>query len=448
MSEWVNFKELRSHLNFKDVFRFYGIELKAKKPNQHVGSCPLPKHQGKPDAACFSANLEKGIFQCFVCKAKGNVLDFCAFKEGFDATQPDELRKAALVIRQKFFGIESEAKPKPKAQSEQLPLLSGQSVKINEPLPFTLKGLDFSHPYLRGRKFTAETITAFGLGFCTRGSLAGRIAIPLHDSQGKLIGYAGRLTDDSAVSEENPKYRLPGPREREGTIYEFRESEFLYNGHRIKAPVENLIVVEGFPALWWLVQAGFWNTVALMGADCSDTQGKLLCSLLLPYGCCHIFTDGNVAGARGAAEVFAKVAPHRFVRRVPLPDGKQPTDFAPEELEVLLHECKGGAVAAKKSGRSISVRLLTKEIRRPQAIVELMRSFPSLQGYGTTWDADALDEAACHFQGMQRFAAQFVLEVWSAERDWKCGTFTVARATDMWDAAHRKAFLSWVSDPW
>jgi DNA primase len=48
--------------------------------------CPQPNHQGKKNSPSFPANLEKGIFQCFGCGAKGNVLEFAAMMESFQAT--------------------------------------------------------------------------------------------------------------------------------------------------------------------------------------------------------------------------------------------------------------------------------------------------------------------------------------------------------------------------
>lgn len=36
----------------------------------------------------------------------------------------------------------------------------------------------------------------FGLGFCAKGAMAGRIAFPIRDSKGELIGYAGRWPGD------------------------------------------------------------------------------------------------------------------------------------------------------------------------------------------------------------------------------------------------------------
>src|SRR5215469_3496287 len=101
MSDWINFKELRASLDFEQVLRHYGVEIK-RKGDQHHGFCPLPGHQGKRNSPSFSANLVKGIFQCFGCGAKGNVLEFAAMMERTDVRNGTELRKVALTLKGRF----------------------------------------------------------------------------------------------------------------------------------------------------------------------------------------------------------------------------------------------------------------------------------------------------------------------------------------------------------
>src|SRR5262249_41914799 len=134
--------------------------------------------------------------------------------------------------------------------------------------------------------------------------------------------------DDSTITPENPRYKLPSRREREGIIYELHKTLFLYNGHRIQSPCDDLIVVEGFPSVWWLTQHGFPSAVALMGAECSDEQLELIIRLVKPSGRVWLFPDGNKAGERLALNLAPKVAPHRFVRWLKLDEDQQPTDLS------------------------------------------------------------------------------------------------------------------------
>jgi DNA primase len=334
MAGWIDFKELRSKLDFGEVLKHYGVEVR-RKGNQHHGFCPLPNHQGKRNSPSFSANLEKGIFQCFGCGAKGNLLDFAVLMSKGNPKDSTALRKAAAELQARFCPAndgklkkETVEKRQPKAEPK-----SGSPAIVNAPLDFELKGLDPDHPYLLDRGFTTETVRHFGLGHCSRGFLKGRVAVPLHDADAKLIGYAGRIVDDAAISEDDPRYKFPGARERDGKLFEFRKTLFLYNGFRFKTPLDDLIVVEGFTSVWWVHQCGLPRVVGVMGSDCSERQGELIVSLVKPTGRAWLMPDGNEAGERCALALFRQVSPHRFVRWVRLERDEQPTDLTAELLK-------------------------------------------------------------------------------------------------------------------
>ena len=97
----------------------------------------------------------------------------------------------------------------------------------NAPLKFRLDKLEREHPYLAERGLTLETIVDFGVGFCAKGMMADRIAIPIHNAEGKVVAYAGRFPGEPP-DEDTPKYKLP-----QG----FRKSQELFNIDRaIKEP--------------------------------------------------------------------------------------------------------------------------------------------------------------------------------------------------------------------
>jgi DNA primase len=350
MSNCIDFKALRAELRFADVLAAYNVPLKMKGRDQHMGFCPLPTHRSKAKRSpSFSANLAKGIWRCFGCSASGNVLDFVTRMEGGDPTRPDDVRRAAVAITARL-GIDrppaSDARsadrnpPRPSGRGARdqaaAPEIMDENVIVNAPLDFELKGLDPHHPYLKERGFTPQTIKQFGLGYCSRGLLAGRVAIPLHDGQGNLLGYAGRIVDDGKIDETHPKYLFPPPRERDGKTFVLRKSLFLYNAHRIETPVDDLIVVEGFPSVWWLTQQDFPNVMALMGASCSEEQAAIVATLTAPSARIWLMTDGDDAGIRCAGEVLTRVSPRRFCRWLKLPDGRQPTDCPAKELHNMF----------------------------------------------------------------------------------------------------------------
>ena len=274
MSQFVDFKLLRKSLSFERVLEHHGITVKKQKGNRHVGYCPLPTHQGTKKSPSFSAKLDIGVWQCFGCKASGNVLDFCVYMSGLNPKNPQDLRQVALKL-QDTFGMPEASKPtkapSPPTKPTPSPPAKNLPVIINPPLDFELQDLDREHPYLKERGILPETIESFGLGYCNRGLMKGRVVIPLHDYDRNLVGYAGRIVDDTVINEYNPKYKFPSSREREGKKLEFRSSLLLYNANRLESVVTDLIVVEGFASVWWLTQHGYPEVVALMGSSCSVT---------------------------------------------------------------------------------------------------------------------------------------------------------------------------------
>lgn len=319
---WINFKELRARLNFEDVLRHYRVVV-ARKGDQHLGPCPLPGHPKEKRGNTFSANIPRGIFQCFACKAKGNVLDFAGLMAGVDIENGAELRRVAVELQQKFLPEGASRRTKLAPEEDSTP----PDAKVNAPLDFELKGLDAAHPHFKELRLSPETVSHFGLGFCERGLLKGRVAIPLHDPKGSRVGYAGL-----AAQAEEPRYLFPDDRERHGAKLCFRKGLLLYNAHRFEGPCDDLVVVEEIESVWWIHQCGFAPVVSTLGAGCSEEQVRLLTSLLSPVGRLWVMPSGTDEGDCFADAVVERMVSQRFVRLVDLGHGKKPTDLSKEEI--------------------------------------------------------------------------------------------------------------------
>jgi DNA primase len=342
MGTWIDFKKLREELDFGRVLEHYKVAVK-RRGSQGTAQCPLPSHPRESTSLSFSVSFQKCIFQCFGCQAKGNVLDFVAIMEGLNPRSPQDFRKAAVIAQERFGGGVIAGPPKsspppmsnPSSKGHELPAQPNLPVLVNQPLDFALKNLDSKPQYLLSRGFTQETIDHFGLGYCTKGTFAGRIVIPLHDLEGRLVGYAGRLIFDEAIDPQNPKYLYPPRRERDGKVLEFAKSLLLYHGHAIKAPVSDLVVVQSFPAVWWLWQCGHQNVVGLMGATCSVDQAAIIVQLVTRRGRVWFLPDASNVGEKCALNLFNEIAPRRFCCWLKLPQG-QPTECDPDELQAML----------------------------------------------------------------------------------------------------------------
>ncbi len=148
MKKWIDFKELRSKLDFEQVLRHYGVEVK-RKGNQHHGYCPLPNHQGKRNSPSFSAKLEKGNLQCIGCGAKGNVLRLRGHdgRRSISKTAPRFVR-SPLGFQQRYCPeIANSAGSKKSVETKTVKLEKPGTTEpkvtvINASLDFELKGLN------------------------------------------------------------------------------------------------------------------------------------------------------------------------------------------------------------------------------------------------------------------------------------------------------------------
>ena len=311
---FVNFKVVKAAVNFEQVLDHYNIDWLRKKGDELRGRCPIHKGEGTDT---FHANTVKGAFQCFSCKARGNVLDFVAKMENCS------VRDAALKLAEWFSVSQSAASGGEGSKETSPPQAPAESKTpvvelVNKPLTFELKGVDPNHSYLAGRGISKEIVEAFGVGyFSGKGSMAGRIVIPIHDERGQLVAYAGRSIDNS-----EPKYKLPTG---------FHKSLVLYNLHRVTS--QEVILVEGFFDCMKVWQSLNPFVVALMGSSLSAQQEQML---VRQFKKVTLLLDGDDAGRGAAEEISRRLVRRVFVRIVDVPDGKQPDSMITEELQTLL----------------------------------------------------------------------------------------------------------------
>lgn len=334
MNTWINFKELREKLNFETVLRDFGVEVK-RNGTQHKGPCPLPGHEGERKAPAFAAELQRGLFRCFGCGRKGNVLEFAALMEGVDPENGAALRSVAVRLQDKYLKRQMPQRQEARARPAHLPKERMPKVTaVNVPLDFELKGLDPVHPGIKELGFTEETARTFGFGVADRGSVKGRIAIPLHNYEGRLVGYAGRILEDGRISSENPKYVFPERRERDGVTHEFRRAEILYNAHRVSTPGDEIIVVSEIEAAWTLHQCGWSRVVSVMGTGISSAQLEILDRLVTPTG--RILVIGGSDSPSDDYRIAGLLASIRSVRMFRLPGAILPTGIDSSQVAEVL----------------------------------------------------------------------------------------------------------------
>ena len=317
---WVDFRAVKAAVSMAEVLRRYKVDrLRQRRPDQLEGCCPIHRG-GRVDA--FHVSLSKNAFRCFACQTHGNVLDFVA------AMEHCSIREAARRLTHIFRMGGPPASLVCGASHERTNWL-GKNDGENRPLPFTLSNIDSSHAYLSTRHLLPETAALFGVGFYSGpGRMSGRVVIPIHDPQGRLVAYAGRALDSTP-----PKYRLPAG---------FLKSRVLFNFHRAAAWEQPaVVVVEGYFDCLQVHQAGYRSVVALMGTALSDVAEKLL---LEKFRRVILMLDGDSSG-RGATErIAAQLAGKCSVGFAMVATGSQPDQLEREEIRELLAPSLGNVM--------------------------------------------------------------------------------------------------------
>jgi DNA primase len=73
----LDFRRARTEVRLAEVLQLLGWRARTRVGAQVRGACPVHRSQS-PTSCVFSAQLERGIWQCFRCGATGNALDLWA----------------------------------------------------------------------------------------------------------------------------------------------------------------------------------------------------------------------------------------------------------------------------------------------------------------------------------------------------------------------------------
>ena len=338
---FVDFKAVRAAITMEQVLEHYGLLDTFKRGTDSL-SGPCPIHKGS-NPTQFRASVSKNIWNCFSkCACGGNALDFickmenvsihaAALKaiEWFNLDAETMSANSNQEVEGKSEAPRAEAAPRPKPVVK--PALVAENATPNTPLKFRLDKLVREHPYLtEERGLSQETIVDFGVGFCSKGMMADRIAIPIHNVKGEVVAYAGRFP--GTPGEDVPKYKLPPG---------FRKSQELFNLDRAIKEPGPLVIVEGFFDAMKLHQHGCRRVVAIMGNSMSVTQEELIRQHTSPNGHIIVMLDENPAGQVGRDDIAARLSKHCFVK---IHEFGKP-DMEPEHLtEAELEQIVGGVL--------------------------------------------------------------------------------------------------------
>ena len=347
-------EELAARNPIEEVVGQY-VNLRRSGSNL-FGLCPF--HGEK--TASFSVNPEKGIYYCFGCHKGGSVINFQMEIEGL--SYPDAVR--ALAKRVGMEVPEDEQYQSRYRQQERLWALSKEAARFfNSQLygPAGAEGL----AYAQKRGMPKSTLTRFGIGFAPNSWSAlcdamlekgyteeelkqsglasvsqktgkiydrfrNRLMFPIIDVRGNVIGFGGRVMDDST-----PKY-LNSP---ETIIFNKRKNLFALNLAK-KSKLGYMILVEGYMDAVALHQYGFDCAVASLGTSLTEEHAALLSryteQVMLIY-------DGDEAGQNATKRAIPMLEKAGLqVKVLQMRDAKDPDEFlkkfGADRFRLLLEE--------------------------------------------------------------------------------------------------------------
>lgn len=309
--DWID--EVISRNDIVDVVSEY-VVLKPSGRG-YFGLCPF--HNEK--TASFHVSPERQFYHCFGCGEGGNVVSFIMGMERMEFVEA--MKHLAERVGVSLPQTSGQA-PKQQKQDEkqQIIEINRECALFYHQMLMAPEGKE-ALAYLQSRGLSTRVIRSFGLGFApdrwegARNYLkdlgytdkqllaAGivtentekasiydrfrnRIMFPIMNTRGMVLGFGGRVMDDSM-----PKYLNSS----DSPVFNKSFNLFGLNLAAKVRPLEFLILVEGYMDVIALHQYGFSQAVATLGTALTPGQAKLMRRYSADI---YIAFDGDEAGQK------------------------------------------------------------------------------------------------------------------------------------------------------
>jgi DNA primase len=307
------------------------------------GRCPF--HEERTPS--FSVNPVDKLFYCFGCQKGGDLITFVRETEGLDFAGAVEWLADRYRIQLEYEESSPQVEAGRRRRERLLALMEQAAAFYARHLWETEAGAPV-RAYLAERGLREEACREFRLGLSPGGTVlaqkarakgysgeelvaaglvnrrgndyfAGRLAFPLADSRGRVLGFgARRLREDDPL----PAKYVNSP---EGEL--FRKGSLVYGLDRARAAIakgDRAVIVEGYTDVLALHQAGLHETVASMGTALTQPQLKELRRLT---GHLYLCFDADAAGQAATLRGMELAVAAGFeVKIVALPPGLDPAD--------------------------------------------------------------------------------------------------------------------------
>ncbi len=337
--EWLD--ELRANSDIVSLVSDY-VQLK-RNGNRYWGVCPF--HHEK--TASFSVDPEKQLYYCFGCKAGGNVVQFVMQIERMEFVEAVRFlaERCHMELPALSGGGGPEVSRTEKERSFEINRIAARFFFENL---YSSSGRTYLQ-YLYKRGLDDSGIRKFGLGAAvgrwddlTQHLLKSgfekeeiaktglcvlredkcfdmfreRVIFPIINAQGKILGFGGRVLDNS-----QPKY-LNSP---DTIVFNKRLNVYAANLLHKASGLKRVILVEGYMDVVSLTIHGIEGVAATLGTALTEQQAKLLKRFAPEIWMAY---DGDEAGQKAILRALDILEPLEIPAKVLyFPDGMDPDEY-------------------------------------------------------------------------------------------------------------------------
>ena len=274
--------------------------------SKYTVQCPFHK-DGNESHPSMSVDDDKGLYQCFTCGAKGNVITYLKEKENLSFKDAiNNLGKRFSIDVSDFFSAEGNKKAQIFDEAKNINKLASiffSSALLSKDKNNNYK-YDYATKYLKKRKIPISIVKEFKLGLAPPiwdslfksisksyknvsyqnllalglvresrnkdgryfDNFINRIIFPIINHRGEIIGFGGRSVDGS-----EPKYL----NSKESIV--FKKKSVLYGINVTKNHImqaDSVILTEGYMDVIGSYKSGVCNVLATLGTAITEFQMK------------------------------------------------------------------------------------------------------------------------------------------------------------------------------
>ncbi|HEY0995757.1 MAG TPA: DNA primase [Gemmatimonadaceae bacterium] len=329
-----------------DVIEIIGEQVKLRRVGTSWrGACPF--HGGKNPN--FSVNPRTGAYHCFKCHESGDIFSFVQKRMGMDFVE------AVKYVGGRSGVVVEEVEQRREERDRFAPYYEANAAAAEffAKLLWESPAAAGAREYLESRQLSRADAERFALGFSPRDDslrehlhalgvpdavilesglavhreddaegvirprFRGRLMFPIHDVQGRVVAFGGRV-----IGQGEPKY-LNSP---ESPI--FVKGRTLYGLHWARHAIrrdERALVVEGYVDAVRLALAGIESVVAPLGTALTEEQATLLARYTKTV---YLLYDSDQAGLKATFRAGDELLRQGVaVQVVTLPEGEDPDTF-------------------------------------------------------------------------------------------------------------------------